>query len=57
MLCQVWDVSQSHPMLLYVHATATVAPDVPEPFLTLEMIYEEMEDEEKRFQVGETCRD
>jgi general transcription factor 3C polypeptide 3 (transcription factor C subunit 4) len=26
------------------------APDVPEPFLTLEMIYEEMEDEEKRFQ-------
>ena len=28
-----------------------IAPDVPEPFLTLEMIYEEMEDEEKRFQV------
>ena len=28
------------------------APDVPEPFATLEMIYEEMGDEDKRFQVS-----
>ena len=28
------------------------APDVPEPFGTLEMIYEEMGDEDKRFQVS-----
>ena len=51
------DVSHASSSYALVHATTTVAPDVPEPFLTLEMIYEEMEDEEKRFQVGESCVD
>ena len=41
-----------YPLYLCVCVHDGAAPDVPEPFATLEMIYEEMGDEDKRFQVS-----